>query len=75
MFERSYQPVQMAVKQPDIAYGEKAKKDEHLWSAVSNAFLRRNSNAPLYVTQEDLNRFEARDNIIQLRKQLKATKE
>lgn len=78
VFERSYQPVQLAEKLAEIAYGEKAKQDEHLWSAVtnaSNAFLQRDPNAPLYITQEELDNFETRNDLTDLREQLKVAKQ
>ncbi|KAF4119892.1 hypothetical protein GMORB2_3580 [Geosmithia morbida] len=69
VFEHSYQPVQVAAKLPEIAYGESAKQDEALWSAVSNALIQRDGKAPIHITQEDLSQLETRQDMQELRRQ------
>ncbi|PKK52457.1 hypothetical protein CI102_4191 [Trichoderma harzianum] len=70
VFERSYQPVLIRQRLSEIAFGELGKQDDGLWSVISNAFLRRDPYAPLYLTQEESDKFEERNDIRTLRQGL-----
>ncbi|KJZ79749.1 hypothetical protein HIM_00463 [Hirsutella minnesotensis 3608] len=72
VFERSYQPVQIRERLAEIAYGERAKQDDDLWSIISNAFLQRDPFAPLYLTQGELDEFGNRRDVQNLRERFKA---
>lgn len=72
VFKRSYQPVQIRNKLSQIAFGELGKQDDALWSIISNAFLRRDPYAPLYITQKHMDEIELRNDITILRQELGA---
>lgn len=75
VFERSYQPVQIRNKLSQIAFGEHGKQDDALWSAISNAFLRRDPYAPLYITQKNMDEIELRNDITGFRQKLVVIRE
>ncbi|UKZ79054.1 hypothetical protein TrVFT333_006805 [Trichoderma virens FT-333] len=70
VFERSYQPVQIREALAEIAFGELGKQDDDLWSVISNAFLRRDPFAPIYITEEEMVKFQKRNDITAFRKQV-----
>ncbi|KAL6794822.1 hypothetical protein GGI42DRAFT_128351 [Trichoderma sp. SZMC 28013] len=74
VFERSYQPVQIRQALAEIAFGELGKQDDDLWSVMSNAFLRRDPYAPIYLTQKEKDKFEKRKDITKLKMQVTITR-
>ncbi|KAL7929993.1 hypothetical protein V8C35DRAFT_330759 [Trichoderma chlorosporum] len=72
LFKRSYQLVQIRDRLPEIAFGKLGKQDDALWSVISNAFLRRDPYAPLYITQAEIDEINERNDIKTLRQELPA---
>ena len=71
VFERSYQPVRLRANLANIAFGDKARHDTALWEAISNSLHNRDPNAPTRLTKKEIDQFESRKDITELRKELK----
>ncbi|EFY96531.2 hypothetical protein MAA_08028 [Metarhizium robertsii ARSEF 23] len=71
VFERSYQQVRIRANLANIAFGDKARHDAALWEAISNSFHNRDPNAPTRLSKKELDQFESRKDITELRKELR----
>lgn len=71
VFERSYQQVRIRANLANIAFGDKARHDAALWEAISNSFHNRDPNAPTRLSKQEIDQFESRKDITDLRKELR----
>ena len=69
VYERSYQPRHVRENLAKLAFGDLVDEDEELYKALQNASLSRDEGAPLYVSQKDLEGFNRRRDIRDLRAQ------
>ena len=69
VYERSYQPRHVRENLANVAFRKLVKKDEELFGVLQDASLSRDANAPLCVSQKDLDNFNNRRDIRNLRAQ------
>jgi hypothetical protein len=67
VYERSYQPRHVRENLAHVAFRKLVRKDEELFEVLQDASLSRDTNAPLCVSQEDLDGFNNRRDIRDLR--------
>ncbi|KAI6478986.1 hypothetical protein MCOR13_011583 [Pyricularia oryzae] len=67
VFEEYYQPRNFNGDLVQVAFGEHARGNDELFKRMREASFKRNENAPIYVTQEDLESFQKREDISELR--------
>ncbi|KAL7905985.1 hypothetical protein GGI35DRAFT_126509 [Trichoderma velutinum] len=72
--EKSYLPIHIKHDIQAIAFPGLTGENSVLISLQSSALLRRDQNAPVYITQDDLDKWENRRDITSLRKQYKEIK-
>ncbi|TLD25447.1 hypothetical protein PspLS_06266, partial [Pyricularia sp. CBS 133598] len=66
VFEEYYQPRNFDGDLVQVAFGEHARGNDELFKRMREASFKRNENAPIYVTQEDLESFQKREDISEL---------
>ncbi|KAI6364788.1 hypothetical protein MCOR25_005583 [Pyricularia grisea] len=75
VFEEYYQPRNFNGDLVQVAFGEHARGNDELFKRMREASFKRNENAPIYVTQEDLESFQKREDISELRVEYARLKE
>ncbi|KAI6511902.1 hypothetical protein MCOR13_000463 [Pyricularia oryzae] len=75
VFEEYYQPRNFDGDLGQVAFGEHARGNDELFKRMREASFKRNENAPIYVTQEDLESFQKREDISELRVEYARLKE
>ncbi|KAK1975228.1 hypothetical protein LZ30DRAFT_638987 [Colletotrichum cereale] len=72
--QASYQPVQVSENLPRIAFAKVTELEDHtsLYALLENSTLQMDENAPIYPSKEDVNSWEERNDIVQLRKEYKS---
>ncbi|KAK7425950.1 hypothetical protein QQZ08_007532 [Neonectria magnoliae] len=70
VFCHSYNPENQRANLMQIAFGDKASDGEHAISKFHGTFTKRDPYAPIYITQEDLRKFEDRSDLTLLRQRL-----
>ncbi|KAL5900173.1 hypothetical protein ACKVWC_011469 [Pyricularia oryzae] len=75
VFEEYYQPRNFDGDLVQVAFGEHARGNDELFKRMREASFKRNENAPIYVTQEDLESFQKREDISELRAEYARLKE
>ncbi|KAI6310931.1 hypothetical protein MCOR34_006176 [Pyricularia oryzae] len=75
IFEEYYQPRNFDGDLGQVAFGEHARGNDELFKRMREASFKRNENAPIYVTQEDLESFQKREDISELRVEYARLKE
>lgn len=71
VFERSYQPTKLRVDLERVFSGKKAEDKALFWDAIFNIFHSRDPNAPTRLSEGELDQFESRSDITELRKELR----
>lgn len=72
MFRKSYQPRLLRENLLELTYGHRAGDFSDTFDILRRAMLKRDDQAPIYPTAEDLQSFEERDDVRHLRAQYAA---
>lgn len=75
VFEHSYQTSHISTNLMRIAFDSRAGDNDALIRSLSSAFSRRDPYAPIYLSKEELDEFEKRDDLQDYRRQYREAKE
>ncbi|KAH9431468.1 hypothetical protein MCOR02_008757 [Pyricularia oryzae] len=75
VFEEYYQPRNFHGDLVQVAFGDRARGNDELLKNMREASFKRNENAPIYVTKKDLESFQQREDIRELRAEYARLKE
>ena len=74
VFQRNYQPKRVRDDLMKLAFGSMTGQNDYLFQSLRNMSLRRDANAPIDPTPDDLREFEQRKDVSDFRAPIEAAK-